>query len=246
LAIGKGGAIAALSVQLLPHDRDLVGEDRCGRRAGADERVAVPHGTRDRCRRAGAEPQRRVRSLYGFGCDRDVGQLPEPAVEGERRCVGPGRLHQLQPLEEVPDEVLAVDAEGGEVAKAPARGHPHVEAAVAQPVEGGDRPGELHRVVLRTDEHRHAEPEPLGAGSGVGEQLQRRHQRGRADRLLERPRRFETQFLGAGEIGTHPGVVEASGSVLRDRDGEPHDADDNRQAERAGALCSSRGPTART
>ncbi len=97
-----------------------------------------------------------------------------------------------------------------------------LEPAVAEAVEGGDRAGEVHRVVLRADEHRHAEPEPLGARCRVGQQLQGRDERGRADRLLDRPARLEPELLGPGQEGTDSGAVERVGGELRDRDREAH------------------------
>ena len=147
-----------------------------------------------------AEPDRRMRPLHGFGLDRQIVDLAETAVERDPRLVGPGRLHQLQPFGETADEGVAVHPERGEIAAPAAGRHADIEPAVAEPVDGGDRRGQLQRIVQRRDQHGHAQPQPLGAGRGLGQQLQRRDQRCRADGLLERPAALETEFLGPLQV----------------------------------------------
>ncbi len=84
-----------------------------------------------------------------------------------------------------------------------------IHAAVAEPVDRGDGPRQLQRVMQRGDQHRNAQPQPGGTGGGVCEHLQRRDLRRAADDLLHRPAAFEAEFLGPRQIVLHACVVEA-------------------------------------
>jgi hypothetical protein len=59
-----------------------------------------------------------MRALHRFGLDRYIVELPELALEGKSRLIGPSGLHQLEALGETCDERFPVNAERREVAEA--------------------------------------------------------------------------------------------------------------------------------
>jgi hypothetical protein len=67
---------------------------------------------------------------------------------------------------------------------------------VAEPIDGSHRRGQLKRIVQRRDQHGNAEPQPLGAGRGVGQQFQRRQQRRLPDGLFKDPAALEPELFG--------------------------------------------------
>ena len=83
-----------------------------------------------------------------------------------------------------------------------------IHPAVAEPVDAGDCPRQLQRVMQRGDQHRDPQPQPGGARGGVGEHLQRRDLRRAADNLFHRPAALEAELLGADEIVLHAHIVE--------------------------------------
>ena len=68
----------------------------------------------------------------------------------------------------------------------------------------------------RRDQHGDAQPQPLGAGRGVGQQFQRRQQRRLPDDLFEHPAALEPELLGPGQVVALTGRVEAGGIELVD------------------------------
>jgi hypothetical protein len=81
-------------------------------------------------------------------------------------------------------------------------------------VDGRCGGGQLQRVVQRRHQRRDAQPQACRAGGGVGQQLHRRDQRRRTDRLLQRPTTFEAEVLGPGDVILECRRVEAVGVAL--------------------------------
>ncbi len=222
LADGEVRGVFLLFVEFTAHHGDGSGERFGGRRARAQERVAVAHRPGQGLRGKAAEPDRRVRSLHRLGLDGKVVDVAEPAVERHPGLVGPGRLHQFQTLGEIRDVSGLLHAEGGELARAAAGRDTDVQPAVAEPVDGGRGRGQLQRIMQRRHQDGDAQAQSLGAGRAVRQQLQRCQQRRLADDLLEHPAALEPELLGAGKVRAQPGGVEAVGVELGDGDREPH------------------------
>lgn len=118
----------------------------------------MAHRSGQRRGRTATEPDRRVRSLHRFGRDGQVVDVAEPAVEFHPRPVGPRRFHQGQALGEISDMGGHVDAESRESAGTATGRNTEIEAAVAEPVDGGHRRGQLQRIMQRG--HQNTDPQP--------------------------------------------------------------------------------------
>ena len=164
--------------------------------------------------------------------------LPEAAVEVDLGF-GPARLHQRNPLVEPRHQRARIHFERREPPRTSAGRHADVDASAAEPVDARDAFGEVDRTVQRSYEHRASQPQPVGAGRGVGHRLERAQGPGRAERLLLRPSTLEPELLGSLQMPAKPGAVELLvAHVLGHRDREPHvrNGDTNLRHRFAGAV----------
>jgi hypothetical protein len=117
-------------LQSAVHRLDLFGERHGGRRARAEETVALPHGTPQRGRPRSPEPQRRIRLLERLGLHARVVKLPELPRE-RHPLLGPQRLHQRDAFGEPCHVPVRIDAERGERPHLAAATNPRLDPAPA-------------------------------------------------------------------------------------------------------------------
>ena len=173
-ADGEMCGVFLLFGELAADDGDGAGEGFRRRRARAQERITVAHRPGQSLGSKAPEPDRRVRSLHRLRLDGNAVDVTEPAVERHIGFVRPGRLHQFQALGEIRDEGVLVHTEGGEVASATPRCNTDIQPSVAEPVDGRHRRGQLKRLMQRRHQDRDSQPQSLGTGRAIRQQLQGR------------------------------------------------------------------------
>ena len=133
---------------------------------------------------AGAGPQRRVGLLHHRRFDHDIAVLPVLAVVAEALLRGPGFEDQperfLVPLQ----RFFLRDAEALELDVAVALADAEIEPAARQQVEGRGLLGEQHRIVPRQHRDRRSQPDPLGPGRQIGQQVEGRRDLARAGEVM--------------------------------------------------------------
>ena len=136
-----------------------------------------------------------MRPLQGLGDHAHVVEREEAPRVAEA-LFGPRAAHDLDGLVEALAALLLGHAVSGELGRAVAPPHAHVEPAVRDDVDEGHLLGEAQRLVEREDRGGEADPNPLGP------RRDRARERGRIDRetvvdemMLGEPHRIEAELF---------------------------------------------------
>jgi len=193
-----------------------------------EELQPEPSDQRERVRRVGGHPHRRMRRLVRARRHHDVLEPVELALEAERLTL-PRLADDLEGLDEARLALGVWDAERVVGARGAAAPDAEVEAALAEVVDGRDVLGDPQGVAQRQDLNGRAHAHASGPGGDeAGERDRRRlHRAGRVEVDLAEPHAVEPPCLRrVGQLARLTKGVGLAGALasLLDEDPEVHGA----------------------